>query len=323
MFGPSPELCTIPMPYEHFGIDDYGKSTPRWCPGCGGHSILTAVQKVCKDKQYPPEKTVCVSGIGCSSRFPHYMGTYGFHGLHGRALPVASGIKFRRPDLHLFVVTGDGDCCSIGAGHWVHAVRYNMKMVVLLFDNAIYGLTKKQTSPTSPLGTSSNTHPRGSVLPPINPLQTTLGLSNVSFVAQTTDWNPAHLYATIRKATDHPGLAFVRIVQRCPVFMRDLYADIAPDPDKLILLMHEDGIHLSSSAMKSFKRIDAHDPSDIVKARALTEVRDGIPVGLLYQNTSNPRYDEYGAHNLGMSTPDKVTALNALLDQRTIRTQQA
>lgn len=319
MLTSSHELCTMPMPEEYFGMEDYGKDTARWCPGCGGHSILTAVQRVCKDKQYPPEKTVCVSGIGCSSRFPHYMGTYGFHGLHGRALPVASGVKFRRPDLNIFVVTGDGDCCSIGAGHWVHAIRYNMKMVVLLFDNGIYGLTKKQTSPTTPMGTHSNTHPRGSVLPPINPLITTLGFSNVSFVAQTTDWNAGHLYATIRKAADHPGLAFVRIVQRCPVFMRDLYGDIASDPDELILLDHEDGIHIKPSARKSFKNIIHHDPSDMQSARIHAENQDGIPIGLFYHNTDNPRYDEYGAHNLGMSVHDKEKAMNDLLDSYSIR----
>lgn len=319
MLASTHEFCTIPMPDEHFEMDDYGKGTPRWCPGCGGHSILAAVQRVCKDKQYPPEKTVCVSGIGCSSRFPHYMGTYGFHGLHGRALPVASGVKFRRPDLNVFVVTGDGDCCSIGAGHWVHAIRYNMKMVVLLFDNSIYGLTKKQTSPTTPMGTLSNTHPRGSILPPINPLQTTLGLANVSFLAQTTDWNPAHLYATIRKAADHDGLAFVRIVQRCPVFMRDLYGDISSNPDKLILLSHEDGIQLKPNAVKSFKHVIEHDPSNISKAREIADIKDGVPVGLLYKGTGNPRYDEYGAHNLGMSVVDKKVALNTLLDEYTIR----
>ncbi len=319
MLGTNQEFCTLPMPDEHYGMEDYGKGVARWCPGCGGHSILTAVQRVCKEKQYPPEKTVAVSGIGCSSRFPHYMGTYGFHGLHGRAFPVACGVKFRRPDLHLFVVTGDGDCCSIGAGHWIHAIRYNMKMVVLLFDNGIYGLTKKQTSPTSPMGTHSNTHPRGSVLPPINPIKATLGFSNVSFVAQTTDWNFPHLYATILKAADHPGLSFVRIVQRCPAFMRDLYGDIAGDPDQLILLSHEDGINLKSSATKSFKNVIEHDPSDINKARELSQIEDKIPVGLFYSNTENPRYDEYGAHNMGMSTTEKKKALENLLDNYTIR----
>jgi 2-oxoglutarate ferredoxin oxidoreductase subunit beta len=247
------------------------------------------------------------------------MGTYGFHGLHGRAFPVASGIKFRRPDLNVFVVTGDGDCCSIGAGHWVHAIRYNMKMVVLLFDNGIYGLTKKQTSPTTPMGTVSNTHPKGSILPPINPLQTTLGLANVSFVAQTTDWNAAHLYATIRKATDHPGLAFVRIVQRCPVFMRDLYGDISGNPEKLILLSHENGINLKPKVVKSFKNVMEHNPSNIHKARELAEIEDGIPIGLFYKGDGNPRYDEYGAYNQGMGISEKKEALNMILDQYTIR----
>ncbi len=318
MLNPVHEFCSTPMPDQYYGMDDYGKGIPRWCPGCGGHSILTAVQRVCKDMQYPPEKTVCVSGIGCSSRFPHYMGTYGFHGLHGRALPVACGIKFRRPELNVFVITGDGDCCSIGAGHWIHAIRYNMKMVVLLFDNGIYGLTKKQTSPTSPLGTHSNTHPRGSVLPPINPIQTTLGLANVSFVAQTTDWNSAHLYATIRKAVEHPGLAFVRIVQRCPVFMRDLYGDIAANPDELILLTHQNGVSLKPNAVKTFRNVIEHDPSDIHQARIYAESERGIPVGLLYQNTGNARYDEYGSHNLGMSISEKKQAVDALLDEYTV-----
>jgi len=125
---------------------------PRWCPGCGDYAILSQVQKVMPELGIPRENHVFVSGIGCSSRFPHYMHTYGFHGLHGRALPVACGVKSRRPDLDVWVATGDGDCCSIGAGHWIHAVRYNMDLVVLLFDNSIYGLTKKQTSPTTPRG---------------------------------------------------------------------------------------------------------------------------------------------------------------------------
>lgn len=314
MFGIKDEICSIPMPEVYYGVDDYSKSVARWCPGCGAHSILSSVHKVCKDMQYVPEKTVFVSGIGCSSRFPHYMGTYGFHGLHGRAFPVASGVKFRRPDLNVFVVTGDGDCCSIGAGHWVHAIRYNMKMVVLLFDNAIYGLTKKQTSPTSPMGIISNTHPKGSVLPPINPLQTTLGIANVSFVAQTTDWHPAHLYATIKKAAEHPGLAFVRIVQRCPVFVKDLYAEQTSDPNALVMLTDENGITLDGPAAKSITRVIQHDPKDMSKARDHADISDGIPVGLFYQNTANPCYDDYGAHNLGMTVAEKAKGINELLD---------
>jgi len=317
MIALQPDFCDIEMPeVHHYGVEDYASSKARWCSGCGAHTILHSVQKLCKDEQLPPEKTVFVSGIGCSSRFPHYMKTYGFHGLHGRAFPVASGVKFRRPDLNVFVITGDGDCCSIGAGHWVHAIRYNMKMVVLLFDNSIYGLTKKQTSPTSPIGTVSNTHPKGSILPPINPIQATLGLPNVSFVAQTVDWKPAHLQATIKKAYEHPGLAFVRIVQRCPVFMRDNYEPTVKDPDAITVLHHDEGIVLEEKALKKFRHVVEHDPSNIVKAREVAElVKETTPIGLFYQDKNASRYDEYGAHNLGISVEDRIGAINSLMDR--------
>ena len=202
---------------RRFELGDYEGATARWCPGCGDHAVLTAVQRLLVAEQLKPEQTVFVSGIGCSSRFPHYLKTYGFHGLHGRAFPVATGVKLHRPDLNVFVVMGDGDCCSIGAAHWVHAIRYNMNMVALLLDNSIYGLTKKQTSPTTPQGFKTNTQPDGSFLPALNPLSTMLGTTNVSFVAQTAEWIPAHLYATLRAAYHHKGLGFVRILQRCPL----------------------------------------------------------------------------------------------------------
>ena len=315
MLGLKFDLCDLDTPDTYYSIDDYGSSVARWCPGCGDHAILTSVQKLCREEQLAPEKTVFVSGIGCSSRFPHYMKTYGFHGLHGRALPVASGVKFRRPDLDVFVVTGDGDCCSIGAGHWVHAIRYNMKMVVLLFDNSIYGLTKKQTSPTSQCGTISNTHPKGSILPPINPIQTTLGLANASFVAQTVDWQPAHLYATIKKAYEHPGLSFVRIIQRCPIFMKGAYDASVSNPDALTVLNHENGIELTEDMLKSFKNVVEHDPSDINKAREFAEIDGSIAVGLFYQNKKAFRYDEYGASNLGMTVDQRIDGINAHFDK--------
>lgn len=320
MIALKPDFCDITLPENYeYGMEDYSSAKAKWCSGCGGHTILNSVQKLCQEEQLAPEKTVFVSGIGCSSRFPHYMKTYGFHGLHGRAFPVACGVKFRRPDLNVFVITGDGDCCSIGAGHWVHAIRYNMKMVVLLFDNSIYGLTKKQTSPTSPLGTRSNTHPTGSVLPPINPVQATLGLPNVSFVAQTVDWKAAHLHATIRKAYEHPGLAFVRIVQRCPVWMRDDYEPTVKDPEAITLMHHENGIALDEKGMKKFRKVIEHDPSDIVKARENAElIKDSTPIGLFYQNQAASRYDQYGAHNLGISTEDRIDAINELMDRYVI-----
>ena len=202
---PAPRVCTL---------DDYKGVEARWCPGCGDHAVLNAVQRLARDKQLPPEKTVVVSGIGCSSRFPHYMSTYGFHGLHGRAFPVACGVRSRRPDLHIFVVTGDGDCCAIGTAHWIHTIRYNMDLTILLLDNNIYGLTKNQTSPTTRIGERSNTHPKGSFLSPLNPISVTLGITNASFVAQTIDWNPPHLYNTIKAAHEHQGLSFVRVLQR-------------------------------------------------------------------------------------------------------------
>ncbi|MCB0553939.1 MAG: hypothetical protein KDD02_10335 [Phaeodactylibacter sp.] len=313
MFGLNTE-CVLDIPQKYFTLNDYEKGNARWCPGCGDHAVLSSVQKLCRDKQLPPEKTVFVSGIGCSSRFPHYMDTYGFHGLHGRAFPVASGVKFRRPDLNVFVITGDGDCCSIGAGAWLHAIRYNINLTVLLFDNQIYGMTKKQTSPTSRMGTVSNTHPHGSVLPPVNPLQTTLGVSNVSFVAQTADWIPGHLYATIKAGFEHQGFSFIKIMVRCTKFMGDLANEMTSHRERLFMLSHENGIQPDEATTRLFSHQVAHDPSDIGKARELSE-SDDIHLGLFYQNKNALRYDEYGAHNLGFTVEQKMAAVNAELDR--------
>ena len=159
MFG-LPSDWSLDVPERYFTLGNYDGGVARWCPSCGDFAMLSAVQRICRDEQVPPEKLAMVSGIGCSSRFPHYMHAYGFHGLHGRALPVACGIKSRRPDLKVWVATGDGDCCSIGAGHWLHAARYNMDLTVMIFDNSVYGLTKKQTSPTTPIGSGCRSSSR-------------------------------------------------------------------------------------------------------------------------------------------------------------------
>lgn len=314
MFGLKSD-CILDIPEEYYTLADYESAIARWCPGCGDHGILTAVQRLCREKQLPPEKTVFVSGIGCSSRFPHYMHTYGFHGLHGRALPVACGIKFRRPDLNVFVATGDGDCCSIGTAHWIHALRYNMNMTVLMFDNEIYGLTKGQMSPTSIKGTISNTSPRGSVLPPLNPLQTTLGVSNVSFVAQTVDWNPAHVYATVEAGFEHPGLSFIRIIQRCPVYQKDRHEHEVTDVSQVTLLKHPNGIQIDEAVAKMYKNVIDHDPSDIHRAREIADDTGRIVIGLLYQDKTKERYDLYGAHNLGITPQEKENAINRELDK--------
>ena len=292
---------------------DYEGPVARWCPGCGDHSVLTAVQRLLVAEQLRPEQTMFVSGIGCSSRFPHYLKTYGFHGIHGRAFPVATDIKLHRPDLTVFVVMGDGDCCSIGAAHWVHAIRYNMKMVAMLLDNSIYGLTKKQTSPTTPQGFKTNTQPAGSYLPQLNPLAVMLGATNVSFVAQTAEWIPAHLYATLRAAYQHNGLAFVRILQRCPMYTGAIYERAVKDPSLVELLVHDDGITVPElDAVYRERR--GHDPANIAAARELADDVEKIRLGVFFRDETRVRYDEL-RRPAKVSAATRVALINAELDK--------
>lgn len=314
MFGLK-EDWSLDVNERYFTLDDYCGAEPRWCSGCGDTGILTAVHKVCRDAQLPPEKTVSVSGIGCSSRLPHYMKTYGFHGLHGRALPVACGVKSRRPDLDVWVSTGDGDCFSIGAAHWIHALRYNMNITVLIFDNGIYGLTKKQTSPTTPQEYMTNTHPTGALLPPMNPLSITLAVTNVSYVAQVVDWNAPLLYETIKAAHEHNGMSFVRIVQRCPQYVESISKDIQDDPQRLLLLNHPDGLKIPAGIERLFENKVTHDPSDLVGAQTLVADTTHIPVGLLYRNENAPRYNELTSVGMDMTEQDRLDGLNAALDK--------
>jgi 2-oxoglutarate ferredoxin oxidoreductase subunit beta len=314
MFGLKADW-SLDIKQRYFTLGDYAGGEARWCPGCGDHGVLTAVQRICRDKQLAPEKSVAVSGIGCSSRLPHYMGTYGFHGLHGRALPVACGIKSRRPELDVWVATGDGDCYSIGAGHWVHAVRYNMDMTVLVFDNSVYGLTKKQTSPTTPLGFQSNTHPQGAPLGPLNPLTVTLGITNVSFVAQTVDWNPVHLYETIKAAHDHRGFSLVNIIQRCPVYSEEVSKDLQDNPSKLLLLTHDKGIPLEKNLLRLFPHQQEHDPSNMSEAYDIAVQGSPVPVGLLYHNPDAPCYEDVSSQGKDMGMEEKLAALNGVFDQ--------
>jgi 2-oxoglutarate ferredoxin oxidoreductase subunit beta len=274
--------------------EDYQKREAKWCAGCGDFGVLNAVKRLLAKEQLQPEKMAFVSGIGCSSRFPHYVNAYGFHGIHGRALPIATGLKLARPELDVFVVMGDGDCTSIGAGHWIHATRYNANMTVLLLDNNIYGLTKNQTSPTTPQGYASNTSPRGSVLPALDPLQATLGISNASFVAQTADWVPAHMYATLQAAYEHPGFSFVRILQRCPKFTPDVFDENIKNPDLTELLVHENGI-MTPGLDKLFKAQREHDPKNLDEARALAQRKDMLRLGMFFRDDSFPVYDEVRA----------------------------
>ena len=310
--------CLIRLHQEHHSLEDYQGGVPRWCSGCGDNAILAAVQRLCRDEDLRPEKTVFVSGIGCSSRLPHYMKTYGFHGIHGRAFPVAEGVKMARPDLHVFVNTGDGDCCSIGAAHWIHAIRYNMNMTVMLHDNHVYGLTKKQASPTSPLGLKSNTTPRGSQLEALNPLSVTLGVQNVSFVAQAVDWVPEVMYDIMSAAFRHRGFSFVRIIQRCPEFLPKMFEPWLHDPQKTLLLSHKDGLQISAGLSKTYRNQQEHDPSNIDRAREIASLEDPLPVGILYRNPQVPCYEDL-RHPAQMRTPEFIRAgFEAELDKVTV-----
>ncbi|MFN2587598.1 MAG: 2-oxoacid:ferredoxin oxidoreductase subunit beta [Actinomycetota bacterium] len=189
----------------------------RWCPGCGDYAILAAVQGVMPELGIPREKMAFVSGIGCSSRFPYYMNTYGIHGIHGRAPAIATGLATARPDLQVWVVTGDGDALSIGGNHFIHALRRNVNLKILMFNNQIYGLTKGQYSPTSEKGKITKSTPFGSLEHPFNPVSVALG-AEASFVARTLDVERKHLPEVLRRAAAHRGSAFVEIYQNCNIF---------------------------------------------------------------------------------------------------------
>jgi len=212
----------------------------RWCPGCGDYSILAQVQRVMPELGLPRERFVFVSGIGCSSRFPYYMNTYGFHSIHGRAPAIASGLKIARPDLSVWVVTGDGDGLSIGGNHLIHALRRNVGLKILLFNNRIYGLTKGQYSPTSEIGKVTTSTPFGSVDYPFNPIAVAMGV-DASFVARTIDVEAKSLQDILRRAYEHPGGAFIEILQNCNIFNDGAWerlTDKATKADTVLLLEH-------------------------------------------------------------------------------------
>jgi 2-oxoglutarate/2-oxoacid ferredoxin oxidoreductase subunit beta len=203
----------------------------RWCPGCGDYAILSQVQKVLPELGVPREKFVFISGIGCSSRFPYYVNTYGFHSIHGRAPAIATGLKVTRPDLSVWVVTGDGDALSIGGNHLIHALRRNVGLKILLFNNKIYGLTKGQYSPTSEVGKVTKSTPFGSVDHPFDPIALALG-AEASFVGRSVDVETKHLQDMVRRAHEHRGTAFVEILQNCNVFNDGAFADMTEKTTK-------------------------------------------------------------------------------------------
>ncbi|MBT3342967.1 MAG: 2-oxoacid:ferredoxin oxidoreductase subunit beta [Gemmatimonadetes bacterium] len=208
---------TIAEPAQLTRKDFVSDQEVRWCPGCGDYAILAQMQKVLAEVGVPREQTVFVSGIGCSSRFPYYMDTYGIHSIHGRAPTVATGIKSVNPDLSVWVITGDGDGLSIGGNHLVHCMRRNVDVKVILFNNRVYGLTKGQYSPTSLQGHRTKSTPMGSIDYPFNPISVAIG-AEATFVARTQDTNTKHLQEVLRRAAAHRGTAFVEIFQNCVVY---------------------------------------------------------------------------------------------------------
>jgi 2-oxoglutarate ferredoxin oxidoreductase subunit beta len=274
----------------------------RWCPGCGDYSVLTAVQLLMPELGVKPEQTVFISGIGCSSRFPYYMNTYGIHSIHGRAPAVATGIAVARPDLDVWVITGDGDGLSIGGNHLIHALRRNVNMTILLFNNQIYGLTKGQYSPTSEIGKVTKSTPFGSVDYPFNPISVALG-AEATFVARTHDMDRKHMQEVFRRAHEHKGAAFVEIYQNCNVFNDGAFETITSRETRgemLIELVHGQPVRFGKDHEKGVM-INQYGEAEIVDIATVGEDR------LLV-------HDEY------RTDPTLAFALSRLADQPTMPT---
>jgi len=238
----------------------------RWCPGCGDYAILSAAQQVFPELGIPRERFVIVSGIGCSSRFPYYMNTYGFHTIHGRAPSIATGIKLSNPELSVWVVTGDGDALSIGGNHIIHLMRRNLDVNVLLFDNRIYGLTKGQYSPTSEVGKRTKSTPYGSIDRPFNPAALALGAGS-TFLARSVDVYATHLRQTMKEAHEHRGTAFIQIFQNCNIFNDGAFENIRDKglrEDNLLRLKHGEPLVFGKNQDRGIRLTGCNQP-EVVK----------------------------------------------------------
>ncbi len=268
----------------------------RWCPGCGDYSILKQVQTVMPDLGIPRENIAFVAGIGCSSRFPYYMDTYGLHSIHGRATAIASGLKASRPDLSVWVVTGDGDCLSIGGNHTIHLLRRNLDINVLLFNNEIYGLTKGQYSPTSHEGQMTKSSPYGSIDRPFNPLALVLGAGG-TFIARSMDRDPVHLRGILKRAHEHKGTSFVEIYQNCNVFNDgafEIFTEKSTKKNETLFMEHGKPLIFGANNEKGVK-LDGFKPVIVnvadVSANDLWihDERDGMKATLLTRFFDDPK----------------------------------
>jgi 2-oxoglutarate ferredoxin oxidoreductase subunit beta len=295
----------------------------RWCPGCGDYAILSAVQGFMPSLGLPRERIVFVSGIGCSSRFPYYMNTYGMHSIHGRAPAIATGLAVTRPDLSVWVITGDGDALSIGGNHLIHALRRNVNLKILLFNNQIYGLTKGQYSPTSERGKITKSTPMGSLDHPFNPVSVALG-AEATFVARSIDSDRGHLTEVLRKAAAHRGTAFVEVYQNCNIFNDgafDELKDADTRADHQIRLEHGQPIRFGADGEKGVKltgegRVEIVDVADVgedallvhdehrkepslafMLSRLAHSTHKPTPIGV-FRDVDRPVYDELMAEQL-------------------------
>jgi 2-oxoglutarate ferredoxin oxidoreductase subunit beta len=332
MIDKFPSLTLVPSSEEKYSGKDFKSDQEvRWCPGCGDYAILAAVQSFLPELGVKKENIVFVSGIGCSSRFPYYMNTYGLHSIHGRAPAIASGLSVTRPDLSVWVVTGDGDALSIGGNHLLHALRRNVNLKILLFNNRIYGLTKGQYSPTSEIGKITKSTPAGSIDHPYNPVSLAIG-AEATFVARTLDSDRKHLTEVLRQAAAHEGTALVEIYQNCNIFNDGAWEplkDSDTSDDFLIRLVHGEQITLgankergvirdengslkvvtaSEAGAKGFLVHDAHNP-DASYAFALSRLShpenlNDTPVGV-FRDIKRPVYDRMVAQQISEVTAKK------------------
>ena len=300
----------------------------RWCPGCGDYAILATVQRVVPNLGIPKENFVFISGIGCSSRFPYYMNTYGFHTIHGRAMTIASGLKISRPDLSVWVVTGDGDALSIGGNHFIHCLRRNVDLNILLFNNRIYGLTKGQYSPTSEKGKKTKSTPFGSLDYPVNALSLALA-AEATFIARSIDVHTQHLAATIEKGAKHKGVTFTEVYQNCNIFNDGAFKDVterAVRDDRLLLLEHGKPMLFGAGGKKGIRVRDNKPEVVTIGENGVTEadilVHDEtmenptiaymlsrmdypefpVPIGV-FRNVQRPTYDDLVTNQI-----DEVTS---------------
>jgi 2-oxoglutarate/2-oxoacid ferredoxin oxidoreductase subunit beta len=309
------EVAAAPLTAKDFVTDQ----EVRWCPGCGDYSILAQVQKVMPTLGIPKENIAIISGIGCSSRFPYYMNTYGMHSIHGRATAVASGLKAARPDLSVWIVSGDGDSLSIGGNHTIHLLRRNFDVNLLVFNNQIYGLTKGQYSPTSEENKITKSTPFGSIDHPFNPLALAMG-ADASFIARSMDRDPKHLQEMLQRAAAHKGTSFLEIYQNCNIFNDgafEVFTEKGSKAEEVLFLQQGKPLVFGANNNKGIK-LDGfkpvivqltegqstndlwiHDEHDFYKAQILTRMFDDPasvghlprPFGVFYQ-TNRPCYEE-------------------------------